>query len=811
MKSGKAGLLSTFTTDRRPDYVPLSFGQRLILTRQHNAPTVRFTLPITVEITGPLDLRALEYAIADVTERHEILRTTFPEVSGKRWQYVNSFTPQVKLDISSVTQETLREKLTDAETCVMDIRSSPPFRAHLFSIAPTAHILLLLMHHIGADAWSAGPLIQDLLRSYSSRQAGEVPNWPKLPMQYGDYALWENQQVMMNDEDQSPLLRQLKFWKETLRDLPNQIVVGTGRTRSDTAIELFDTVPVRLNPALHKSIVGVAECNRVSTFMALHAALIPLLIELGVGYDVPICTLVRGRPGLLDHLVGWFANFVVLRTNASGNPSFSELLGRVRRADVNALSSQDLPFFHLAHTLESTQSISLDSLFRVLLIVRRPPEGIAEISAIRTNLRPLSFAAGGFNLTFELIERRTSAGIPEGVDGQIQYNTNVYDRSDIERIAMRFSSLLRVVVASPDQRIDQLLDETLTLPTTNVVDAALGKSDQLWNPNTPAMNVMRRVVATEVPRLYKPAGNSLQSQLVEIWEDCLGLRRIGVEDEFFDLGGTPEVAKQICERIEYVFDYWVPLALFLKGTTIEEVAEELLRQLPVTQLLEIQAGDAGSKPPVFYLHGDFAGGGLYARALARSLGADQPVFVLQQHGLNGEQVPASIEEMAEDHVRRLRRFYPRGPYYLSGHCNGGLIAFEMARRLLLQKQEVKAIILIETPFPDGKDRKARSVVSRPAAGWINSPRTSIAWIFNQYVPIVSQFKPQWYAGKVHLLSATNEYYPIDVGSITAWKKTAAEVESHSIPGDHVTCIGRYVNELGAVMKACLQDSQATKE
>jgi thioesterase domain-containing protein len=194
-----------------------------------------------------------------------------------------------------------------------------------------------------------------------------------------------------------------------------------------------------------------------------------------------------------------------------------------------------------------------------------------------------------------------------------------------------------------------------------------------------------------------PPRTTLHLQLVQIWEDLLPMRPIGIRDDFFALGGHSLLAARMIDRIAQVTGTRLPLATLFAGATVEGLAEALLQQeeqAPASQLVEIQRGDA--RPPFFFLHGDWLGGGFYCRPLAYALGEDQPFYVLQPHGLQGTRIPAAIERMAAELVTTLQAFQPHGPYLLGGYCNGGLVAYEMAQQLRAQGEEVRLLAMIDT-------------------------------------------------------------------------------------------------------------------
>jgi len=224
--------------------------------------------------------------------------------------------------------------------------------------------------------------------------------------------------------------------------------------------------------------------------------------------------------------------------------------------------------------------------------------------------------------------------------------------------------------------------------------------------------------ARPVARRYVDPRGPLDALIAQVWEDLLDVRPIGIRDNFFDIGGHSLLAVRMVKKLEEVSGQRLPLSALFAGATIEQLASVLVQQGAETfrtPFTVFQAG--GSRVPFFFLHGDYFGGGFYCRNLARHLGPDQPFYALHPHGLDSRPVPQTIEAMADDHLRTLRALRPEGPYLLGGHCNGGLVAFEMARRLQAQGRRVDLLVLV-----DASARNARFRALQQFAIWLGSTR-----------------------------------------------------------------------------------------
>src|SRR5260221_172332 len=277
--------------------------------------------------------------------------------------------------------------------------------------------------------WGLG-LGGDRSRSYAARLAGGVPDFAPLAVQYADYTLW--QQAVLGDESDagSALSRELSFWRDRLCGLPEQIALPFDRARPAVSSHRGGSVELRLSAGLHGGLLRLARGQGASLFMVLQAGLAALLSRLGAGNDIAVGRPIAGRTGsALEVVIGFFVNTLVLRTDTSGNPSFLDLVGRVRASNLSAYSHQEVPFERLVEGLNPAQSLSHHPLFQVMLALQNNAPVQFEVSGLSASIEPGSSASAKFDLSVSLGEQRHADGTPAGLGGVFEYASDVFDRA----------------------------------------------------------------------------------------------------------------------------------------------------------------------------------------------------------------------------------------------------------------------------------------------------------------------------------------------------------------------------------------------
>ncbi|MFG2675186.1 amino acid adenylation domain-containing protein [Streptomyces sp. NPDC048445] len=437
--------------EERPERIPLSSAQqRLWFLDQMEGPSATYNIPLALRLKGPLDHRSLQLALTDLTTRHEGLRTVFPTHEGTPHQHVLP-PADMELPLINTTEEELTARLAALSAATFDLAVQPPIRSHLVSLGEQEHILLVVIHHIASDGWSNGPLFRDLATAYEARTEGIAPAWEPLPVQYADYSLWQ-QRLLGGDEE-----RQLDYWRTVLAEPPEEATLPSDRPRPATASNRGTTHTVHCTAGLHDALTTLAQDTGSTLFMVAQAAVSTLLSRSGAGHDIPLGSPVAGRTDpALDDLVGFFVNTLVLRTDTSGDPSFRELLTRVRETDLAAWSHQDLPFDRLVEALNPERTTARHPLFQVMLTVGDMSAEAPELRGLEAEYEFSKVEIAKFDLTFGFAEHRTGEGRPGGLDITIEYATDLYDARSVEFAGERLVRLLEGAASAPDVPVGEL-------------------------------------------------------------------------------------------------------------------------------------------------------------------------------------------------------------------------------------------------------------------------------------------------------------------------------------------------------------------
>ncbi|MEU7765827.1 amino acid adenylation domain-containing protein [Nocardia sp. NPDC049190] len=439
----------------RPDRIPLSQAQqRLWILNRFAEHAAAYNMPLAVQIDGPLDVAALRAGLVDVIERHESLRTTFPDSPQGPFQRIHPADEiPLPLDPIDATTVDVVALATEYVGYGFDLRSQAPIRVALYSTGPRQHVFLIVLHHICADGWSIAPLARDLMTAVSARAKGAPPRWTQLPVQYADFALWQRELLGAESDPASALSRQLTHWRSALAGLPDQLDLPLDRPRPLHRATVGGRVEFTIAPEIRRAASVLAATRGVSMFMVLHAALATLLSRLCAATDIAIGTPIAGRSDpALDDLVGMFVNTLVLRTEVDPAAGFDRMLDVVRETDLNAFANADVPFERLVEVVNPERSAARHPLFQVMLSYDRTPDLRIDLPEVRATVLPIASDIAKFDLQLAVHDDATDGPLT----AEFGYATDVFDEKTVESFARRFVSVLSGGVAAPSRPVGDL-------------------------------------------------------------------------------------------------------------------------------------------------------------------------------------------------------------------------------------------------------------------------------------------------------------------------------------------------------------------
>ena len=489
--------------------LPLSYVQkRLWFLSRLDASSPAYNIPAAVYLVGPLDADKLAEAYRRTIDRHEDLRTNFrTNKAGEPYAVVTPERPlpMPVIDLSRLPLEDAEEIAQQLVPVVslepFDIEKDPLLRLFLVRLAPQAHVLLLVVHHIIADVWSIGVFFHDVGAFYDALATGAEPKLPPLPLQYADYVVWQRQKL----EDTGELDRQLEYWVKKLGDARPVIDVPTDFPRPPRQTVRGQRYAMHLGGDVHKRLLEIAKPEEASLYMAALTVFYILLYRYTGQNDLLVGTPTANRPRVeLESLVGFFVNTVVLRGRLEGDPTFRQLLGQVRETCLEAFSHQELPFDRVVNALKLERDLSRNPLYQVDFAFQNLPSVDLETPGLELKPFTLRETTSRFDLEFDLKEAE------DGFDGFIRYNSALFERSTIERMTRHYRVLLEAVLEHPDRPISSLamLEEA---EAAHLRTAWNDTADSLLADNLLADNLLADAAAKdpEATAVVGPDGESL--------------------------------------------------------------------------------------------------------------------------------------------------------------------------------------------------------------------------------------------------------------------------------------------------------------
>jgi len=649
---------------------------------------------MTLRLKGNISVQKLTRAIERLVERHDALRAAFDD-PGAVMHIATAQRVQVPvIDLSTISRPAVREarlgKLVAQETArPFPLPGGPLFRSQIVLLGADSAAVVFTGHHIICDGWSLDVLIHDLCAFYSEEISGE-PARLRPVGSYADYVRGVTQRATSEE------FREARdYWHSKFSAGFAALVLPTDHARPArrnlAARRIDHPIPAPVVQGLRA--LGVKQgCSFFAVVLGALSILIArisrqrhFVIALPTA-DQPVV----GQPDLVGHCV----SLLPFAVDLVEGEAVRALLARVQR---ELAAAQDHSAFTLINLLEELRPVAT-------------LRGVSPISVGLTNARkyqPQELPQSGFSadydanpMSFQSFEWYLNAvEVGNALDLKCHYDTELFKSSAVQAWLETFEAILRDMVADPSREAMELAGLKGEGKSTGAeVLYALGGGRNVGKSLSPTTPVLTR--EDEAPR------TETEKVLAGIWLEVLGVKNIGIHDDFFELGGQSLLAVAIQTKVEQVFGRRLPLASLVQAPTIQQFSELVdgKRAMPSwSSLVPLHA--SGSKHPLFLMH-SHGGNVLEYHSLANRLGKDRPVYALQARGLNGNMIEEyRIEEMASYYLKEMRSVQPHGPYYLGGFCFGGLIALEVAQQLSAQNENVGLLIMINAPTPEYSSRQ----------------------------------------------------------------------------------------------------------
>jgi thioesterase domain-containing protein len=700
-------LLQSNQTEIQTEVYPASLAQqRLWFLDQLGPKSAAYNVHFGLWLRGPLDMHALQSSLQELTNRHASLRTVFRLERGELVQVVADRL-SVRLPITDLT----RSANPDAEHYPLakaeveksfDLSKGPLFRTRVLRVTGTDHVLLCTMHHIVTDSWSVQIMAKELSALYGAFCTQRPSPLPELPITYGDYSEWQRKWFKTAKVEQ-----QLKFWKDELEDAPPVLELRTQRPRSSEQTFEGASQTVPLSDQIISGIKALAVRLHATPFMLLLAAFKILLYRESGQSDLLVGVPVAGRNSVeTEGLVGFFVNTLVLRDDLFFNPPFLDLVAQVRETTLRAFANADVPFEKVVEFLEPERNLSYNPIFQVMFSVIKAAvqsDTFGDLTAFSYTVAPTKSI---FDLSMTIIEGKGGQWF-----AQIDHNTGLFRSEDVSRMLADYSTLLKAAVGSPEKRISDLPITDLPVVDLPVAEAAVDRATECSLPVLSKTSSKRKTpTLSSTSRAPKPErpGEPIQAEeklLVGIWSDLLRLPTVGIDDNFFEIGGHSLLAAQLIAQVQSATGRKIAVSAVFRAPTIRAFAQllrddSLAEPDPIAMKLHYGGhnGDGNDAIPFFAVA--IPGVDTFGFAqLARHLPPGQSTYKLQASAPVVWDRPFTSDELqalAGQYVAAMRSAQPHGPYCLGAMCEGVLVAQQMILQLESEGEEVGLFTIFDT-------------------------------------------------------------------------------------------------------------------
>ncbi|MBC7828705.1 MAG: AMP-binding protein, partial [Chitinophagaceae bacterium] len=434
----------------RPELIPLSFSQERLWFIDQLEGSVQYHLPAVLQLKGKLDQVALEYTLQSIINRHEVLRTVFRHKDGQTWQHIKDKDGWKLSLIDGASYSKNQEELQNAVNKLIkepfDLSKDHMLRASLIAIDEGNHVLVVTMHHIASDGWSTSVLVNEVVEIYNAHVEGRPSNLGTLEIQYADFAIWQRNHLSAGVLDQK-----IKYWKEKLQAVaPLELMTDFSRPPVWTSRGAM--APFSIDKKLTEQLHLLSQQEGVTLFMTLLSSLKVLLHHYSGQRDICVGSGIAGRQQQeVENLIGFFVNTLALRSDVKDEASFKDLLQQVKATTLGAYEHQEVPFEKIVDAIVTQRDLSRNPLFQVMFVLQNTPD-VPELhlGEVQLSREEYEHTTAQFDLSFSITETA------EGLQGELEYCTDLYSAQTIQRILGHFRQLLGAIVIEPQQLIGNL-------------------------------------------------------------------------------------------------------------------------------------------------------------------------------------------------------------------------------------------------------------------------------------------------------------------------------------------------------------------
>jgi acetyltransferase-like isoleucine patch superfamily enzyme/acyl carrier protein len=552
------------------------YRQNLWIEDSWHSENVVYNYPLALRIAGPLDQAILRQSLDEIRRRHDVLRSVFRIMNGRVVQIVLASEP-VDLTIVDLTSRgeserdaTLSRLMLEEAQRPFDLTRELLLKATLIRLSPNNQVLLLSTHHLVCDDWSTGTLIRELFAVYNWFATGSGERLPELTFSYSDFIRWQ-EQPQNNGARQSSCKAKLASHKGFYHLRPDFPRAAHQHCNGAT-VKFF------LSKDLEDNLKLLIQRHRVTVFMAMLAGFHCLLHAYSGDADVGVGTCAANRPlPKVESLIGRFANDLVVRADLSGNPNLSEVLVRVRDAVLKGLDYRDLPFGGVLEEMVPDPAPRTTPLFQSMFILQNAPKEKPKAGELSVERIYFDTQMAKYDLTVWL-------KMEEGIEITFEYNRGLFRQETIKKMAKDYETVLTLMALDQGKRLSDI--NMASLPAQRSADQPLATTSA-------------KDSSTQPPMLEYPT-DDLVPELLMIWREILGIEKIGVNEDFFQLGGDSLRATQLLTRIDNRFGKKLPLGLLLRARTVQEQALAIKQQEAVRNAGKVEREAVPQAPPVVH-------------------------------------------------------------------------------------------------------------------------------------------------------------------------------------------------------------------